>query len=65
MTDKMKDYHEMKNRIRRINKPVFTQLNSFINDSNVSLNLKKELIFDIPPISFESTLEKLMNGSST
>jgi hypothetical protein len=65
MTDKMKDYHEMKNRIRRINKPVFTQLNSFINDSNASLNLKKELIFDIPPISFESTLEKLMDGSST
>ena len=55
----------MKSRIRRINKPVLTQLNSFINDSNVSLNMKKELIFDIPPISFESTLEKLMDGSST
>jgi len=55
----------MKKKIRHINKPVFTELTSFINEDNITLNQKKEMVFDIPPMSFESTLDKLLDGTTS
>lgn len=46
-----------------INKPVFEELNSFIHEKNAKAYQKKELVFDYPPITFESTFEKLFDGS--
>jgi hypothetical protein len=63
MTRTEKSYHQLKSHIRMINKPVFVELNSFIHEKNADAYQKKELVFDYPPITFESTFEKLFDGS--
>lgn len=63
MTRTEKSYHEMKSWIRYTIKPVFGELKSFIKDNNLKATQKRELVFDYPPITFESTFDKLFDGN--
>jgi len=57
----MRDSHSLMLRIRQINKPVFADLNNFINDNNIKATKKRELTFDFPPITFSDTIQKLID----
>eukprot|EP00350_Pseudokeronopsis_sp_OXSARD2_P000052 CAMPEP_0170554774 /NCGR_PEP_ID=MMETSP0211-20121228/12650_1 /TAXON_ID=311385 /ORGANISM="Pseudokeronopsis sp., Strain OXSARD2" /LENGTH=128 /DNA_ID=CAMNT_0010864111 /DNA_START=78 /DNA_END=465 /DNA_ORIENTATION=- len=54
--------HDTK-KIRKINKPVLTQLQSFVNHSNNEWDTKRDIAFGFPPISYseEDDIEEPTN----